>query len=463
MIRTRPEPRRDASDHPKTAHGVVRFGQAFFATALFAALLAAVPAAAQLRVDVTQGMSAPLPVAVPGFGSATPTKTEAGNTGALGVQTGEVIAADLKSSGLFKPVGPTDAVPAAQAAAPNYDRWRAASAQALVTGTVEANADGTITLSCYLYDPFAQSQLATEGFRVVPAAWRRAAHKCADKVYTRLTGEGGYFDSQIVYVAESGPKTRRVKQLAIMDQDGRNHRYLTNGQALVLTPRFAPNQSKIAYMNFAANRPRLYFYDAVSGRTSLVGEFQGTSLSPRFSPDGRYLLLSLIKAGNANLYRLDIAAKVLDRLTNGPSIDTSASYSPDGTKIVFESDRGGTQQLYIMNADGGGAHRLTFGQGRYATPAWSPRGDLIAFTRIGGGKLRVGTMRVDGSGERMLTDSFADEQPSWSPNGRVLVFFRTPAGGSPPKLMSIDLSGQNLRGLPTPLGASDPSWGPLRP
>lgn len=425
--------------------------------------LVAAPAAAQLRVDITQGISAPLPVAVPGFATPAPAATAAGNTATLGGQVASVIGNDLKSSGLFRPVGPTEAVTFAQTTAPAYETWRTAAAQALVTGAVTANEDGTITVACYLYDPFAQQQLASEGFRVTPPAWRRAAHKCADKVYTRLTGEGGYFDSQIVYVAESGPKTHRRKQLAIMDQDGANHRFLTNGQSLVLTPRFAPNQSRVAYMSFAGNRPALWFYDATTGRTAIVGTFQGTSFSPRFSPDGRYLLMSLIKAGNANIYRLDIADKALDRLTNGASIDTSPSYSPDGSKIVFESDRGGTQQLYIMNADGSGAHRLSFGQGRYATPAWSPRGDLIAFTRIGGGKLRVGVMRPDGGGEKLLTDSFADEQPSWSPNGRVLVFFRTSRGGSPPQLMSADLTGLNLRRIDTPLGASDPSWGPLRP
>ena len=426
-------------------------------------LSVAVPAAAQLRVDITQGVSQPMPVAVPGFATPAPIGTAAGNTAVLGEEVGSVISNDLKSSGLFKPVGPTAAVAFPQVAAPAYDTWRAASAQALVTGSVTKNDDGTISVACYLYDDYAQQQLASEGLRVAPAAWRRAAHKCADKVYARLTGETGYFDSQIAYISETGPKTHRTKRLAIMDQDGANHRFLTNGQNLVLTPRFSPNQSKIAYMSFEGNQPRLYFYDAAAGKRTLVGAFQGTSLSPRFSPDGRYLLLSIIKAGNANIYRLDIADKALDRLTNGPNIDTSPSYSPDGSRIVFESDRSGTQQLYTMAADGSGAHRISFGEGRYATPAWSPRGDLIAFTRIGGAKLRVGVMHPDGTGTRVLTDSFADEGPSWSANGRVLTFFRTPSGTGLPKLMSIDLTGQNLRTVPTPLGGSDPSWGPLRP
>lgn len=426
-------------------------------------LILAAPAAAQLRVDINQGQSAPLPVAVPGFASPAVTKTTAGMTDILAREIAGIIAADLKSSGLFRPVGSTSPVTMPEVTAPAFAAWRTSEAQALVTGFVQANPDGSITVGCYLYDNFAEAELAREGFRVTPAAWRRAAHKCADKVYSRLTGESGYFDSQIVYISETGPKTSRIKRLAIMDQDGAAHRFLTNGQALVLTPRFAPNESRIAYMSFANNRPRVHLYDATTGRHSLLGEFDGTTLGPRFSPDGRYLLFSMIRAGVANIYRMDLASRAVTRLTDGPSIDTSPSYSPDGSRIVFESDRGGTQQLYIMNADGSGIRRLTFGEGRFATPAWSPRGDLIAFTRLGGSQLRIGVLRPDGTGERLLTNSWQDEAPSWSPNGRVITFFRTSQGGGTPKLMSIDLTGGNLREIPTPLGGSDPGWGPLRP
>lgn len=430
---------------------------------LVAWLLLAVPAVAQLRVDITQGISQPMPIAVPGFATPATASTAAGTTDALGRQVAAVIAADLGGSGLFRPVEGAGLVTQAEITAPAYATWRAAAAQALVTGFVEANADGSITVGCYLYDSYAEAELAREGFRVAPSQWRRAAHKCADRAYQRLTGEAPYFDSQIVYVSETGPKTRRIKRLAIMDQDGASHRFLTNGQSLIVTPGFAPGQSRLAYASASGGDWRVFVYDAATGRHGLIGDFPGMALGPRFSPDGRAMLLSMSRAGNIDIYRYDMASRALTRLTDAPGIDTAPSWSPDGRRIVFESDRGGSQQLYTMAADGGGQARISFGAGRSATPAWSPRGDLIAFTRIGGGKLRVGTMRADGSGERLLTDSWQDEQPSWSPNGRVLAFFRSTQNAAAPRLWSIDQTGLNLRPVPTPLGGSDPSWGPLRP
>lgn len=437
---------------------------ALAAAAVAALVELATPAAqAQLRVDITEGLSRPMPIAVPGFGTPLAAPTAAGPTDALGRQVAQVIAANLASTGLFAPVADASQTAYPQALAPDYVRWRALAAQALVTGFVQVQPDGSLTVGCYLYDTFAEQELVREGFVVEPGQWRRAAHRCADRVYARLTGEAGYFDSQIVYIAESGPRTRRIKRLAIMDQDGASHRFLTNGQTLVLTPRFSPNQARIAYVRLADDQPQIWLYDAASGRHSPLGDFPGMTLGPRFSPDGRSLLLSMSRAGNIDIYRYDLATRALTRLTDAPGIDTSPSWSPDGRQIVFESDRSGGQQLYIMNADGSGQRRISFGAGRYAEPAWSPRGDLVAFTRIGGGQLRVGVMRPDGSGERMLTDSWQDEGPSWSPNGRVIVFFRTPRGGGDPRLASVDLTGRNLRLLATPLGASDPSWGPLRP
>ncbi len=423
----------------------------------------AAPATAQLRVDITEGLSQPMPIAVPGFGTPVAAPTAAGPTDALGRQVAQVIAANLASTGLFAPLADTGPVAYAQALSPEHARWRAQAAQALVTGFVQVQGDGSLIVGCYLYDPFAEQELLREGFAFEAGQWRRAAHRCADRVYTRLTGEAGYFDSQIVYIAESGPRARRIKRLAIMDQDGASHRFLTNGQTLVLTPRFAPNLGRIAYVRLADDQPQIWIYDTQSGRHAPLGDFPGMTLGPRFSPDGRSLLMSMSRAGNIDIYRYDLTTRALTRLTDAPGIDTAPSWSPDGRQIVFESDRSGGQQLYIMNADGSGLRRISFGSGRYAEPAWSPRGDLIAFTRIGGGQLRVGVMRPDGSGERMLTDSWQDEGPSWSPNGRVVLFFRTPRGGGDPRLASVDLTGRNLRLLATPLGASDPSWGPLRP
>ena len=433
---------------------------------LLIALGLAAPAAAVLRVDINTGIAQPLPVAVPAFAAAAPAATEAGTTAELGARVAKVIADDLGSSGLFRPLDPaayTTSVTPADVTAPRFPAWRMLAVQALVTGSVSVNPGGGITVGCYAYDVFSSDELARQGFVTTAANWRRAAHKCADLVYSRLTGETGYFDSRIVYVSETGPKTRRIKRLAVMDQDGAGHRFLTNGQALVLTPRFAPSQQTITYMSFADNRPRVWLYTLGTGKQEVVGEFPNMSFAPRFSPDGSGLVFSMATGGNTDIFRMDLASRRITRLTDAPGIDTAPSYSPDGRRIVFESDRGGSQQLYVMNADGSGQSRISFGEGRAATPVWSPRGDLIAFTRLGAGKFRIGVMKPDGSGERLLTSAYQDEGPTWSPNGRVVLFFRTTQGLGKASLMSVDLSGQNERRLKTPLDASDPAWSPLLP
>ena len=434
---------------------------------LLAALLAAAPAAAVIRVDINSGIAQPLPIAVPAFATPAATPTAAGSTAALGAQVAQVIAADLGSSGLFRPIDPaayTSTVSVPDVTRPQFASWRTIAAQALITGSVTANPDGGITVGCYAYDVFSSEELARQGFVTTAANWRRAAHKCADLVYSRLTGETGYFDSRIVYVSETGSKTKRIKRLAVMDQDGAGHRFLTNGQSLVLTPRFAPNQQTITYMSFANNRPRVWIYTIGTGRQEVLGDFPNMSFAPRFSPNGSNLVFSMAVGGNTDVYRMDLGSRKLTRLTTGPGIDTAPSYSPDGSRIVFESDRGGTQQIYTMSADGSGPTRISFGDGRYATPVWSPRGDLVAFTRQGGGQFRIGVMKPDGGAERLLTNSYQDEGPTWSPNGRVVLFFRTMAGRSGSvDLHSVDLSGQNERKLRTPLDGSDPAWSPLLP
>nr|WP_157215022.1 Tol-Pal system beta propeller repeat protein TolB [Sphingomonas formosensis] len=429
-----------------------------------AAIVSAVPAAAQIQVDINGGVSAPMPIAIPKMPTPATANTAAGDTASLGARVAEVVTADLKNSGLFNPLGPNALNPVAyqQVTAPDFPYWSTTGAQALVQGFVQANGDGTLTVGCYLYDIFAKNELARQGFVVGPGDWRRAAHKCADTVYKRLTGEGPYFDSKVVYVSESGPKNNRVKRLAIMDQDGANHRFLTNGQSIVLTPRFAPNQQMIVYMTYANKQPRIYVYNQGSGATRQVVSQPYMTFSPRFSPDGRYIVFSMAVNGNTDIYRVPSSGGEPQRLTTSPGIDTSASYSPDGSKIVFESDRSGTQQLYVMNADGSNQNRISFGSGRYATPVWSPRGDLIAFTKIGGG-FNVGVIAPDGSGEKILTNGWQDEGPSWSPNGRVIMFFRTARGSGKADIWSVDLTGVNERPIPTPLDGSDPGWGPLLP
>ena len=418
----------------------------------------------RLTVDITGGISNKMPIAIPVMPTPSAIQTPAGSTDTLGNQVSEIITNDLKNSGLFAPLSKDQLRPVSfpQVSSPDYGAWLPTGAQALVQGFVQANGDGTLTVGCYLYDVFAKSEMVRQGFVVKPAEWRRGAHKCADTVYSRLTGEGPYFDSQVIYVSETGPKKNRTKRLAIMDQDGANHRFITNGQSLVLTPRFAPNRQTVVFMSFENDQPRVYVYDVGSGRKRLVVNQPYTTFAPRFSPDGHSILFSMIVNGNCDIYRVSASGGTPVRLTTSPGIDTGGSYSPDGSKIVFESDRSGTQQLYVMNADGSNQHRISFGGGRYATPVWSPRGDLIAYTHLGGG-FAVGVMGTDGSGAKDLTNGWQDEGPTWAPNGRVLMFFRTAKGSGKADLWSVDLTGVNERPIPTPLDGSDPAWGPLLP
>ena len=412
-----------------------------------------------LEVDVTGGRRAALPIAIPHMPTPQAADTPAGNTQAHGRQVADIIAADLRNSGLFTPIGPGGLRPVSypQVTSPDFPYFQTTGAQNLVQGFVQANANGSITVGCYLYDVAARTELARQGYVVSPRDWRRAAHRCADTIYSRLTGEGAYFDTRIVYVSETGPANRRVKRLAIMDYDGANHRFLTNGQYTVLTPRFAPNQQTITYMTYAGERPRVMLYELDSGRTRplVTGPYQ--TFAPRYSPDSRHIVFSMAVNGNTDIYRVPVAGGTPQRLTNAPGIDTGGSYSPDGGRIVFESDRGGSQQLYIMNADGSNQRRISFGGGGYATPVWSPRGDLIAFTKTGG--FRIGVMSPDGSGERILTGGGFAEGPTWAPNGRAVMFTR---GASQGQLWYVDVGTGVTRRVPTPLGGSDPAWSPLR-
>ncbi len=433
------------------------------AAMLISALALSPPALAQLRVDIQKGVPEPLPIAVTEFVGET--EEEIGT----GRDMAGVVAGDLERSGLFRPIDSgafiQDAV--SLSAGPRFGDWRLINAQALVQGSVEMQADGRLRVEFRLWDVFAEQQLTGLAYFTPPSNWRRVAHIIADAIYKRLTGEDGYFDTRIVYVAESGPQNRRVKRLAIMDQDGANHRFLTDGANLVLTPRFSPSSQEITYLSFAGNVPRVYLFNLTTGQQEVLGDFPGMTFAPRFSPDGNKVILSSANSGNSEIYAMDLRTRQVTRLTNHPSIDTSPDYAPDGRQIVFNSDRGGSQQLYVMNADGSNVHRISFNKGRYATPVWSPRGDLIAFTRIHQGQFYIGVMRPDGSGERMLADGFLVESPTWAPNGRVLAFFeQTPAdsrGQVSTKVLTIDLTGYNERELLTPIDASDPAWSPLIP
>ncbi|MCR4282876.1 MAG: Tol-Pal system beta propeller repeat protein TolB [Bauldia sp.] len=416
------------------------------------------PAAALVEIDITRGNVEPLPIAIPAF-------VGTGADVQLGADVAQVIAADLKRSGLFLPLDPATFTQAAIGGneVPRFADWTVLDAQALVTGGVARQADGRLRADFRLWDVFAGQQMAGQQFFTSPDNWRRVAHIIADAIYERLTGEKGYFDTRIVFVDESGPKDKRVKRLAIMDQDGANVKYLTRGTDIELTPRFSPTSQEITYMSYSGdNQPRVYLLNIETQQREPVGDFPGMTFAPRFSPDGQKVIMSLQPGSNANIFTLDLRSRRTTRLTDDAAIDTSPSYSPDGAQIVFESDRGGQPQLYVMNADGSNPHRITFGQGSYGTPVWSPRGDLIAFTRRNAGQFAIGIIRPDGSGERILTEGFHNEGPSWAPNGRVIMFFRnTPGANGGPQLWTIDLNGFAEYRVPTPEFASDPAWSPL--
>lgn len=404
-----------------------------------------------------------LGIAIPGFATDRDVPTAAGQTGPLGRQLGEVITADLRNNGLFKPTGPS-ALPGiafSDVTAPQFGIWSGRGADMLVHGFVRAGGDGRLTVGCYLYDVALGTELARQGYQVAPADWRRAAHKCADMVYSRLSGESPFFDSKIAYIAETGPKNKRVKRLAIMDSDGANHRFITNGQATALTPRYSPDYKSIVYLSYVQGNPRIYIYDIGSGQQRLVTQSRNPTFAPRWSPDGKWILYSMAVAGNTDVYRISAAGGEPRRLTTDPGIDVGGSFSPDGSRIVFESDRSGSQQCYVMNADGSDQRRISFFGGRCATPEWSPRGDQIAFTDAG--SFHIGVMSPSGGGVRTLTDGWQDEAPTWSPNGRIIQFFRTERGSGKAGLWQVDLTGRNLRRLQTPVDASDPAWGPVLP
>ncbi|WP_432420074.1 Tol-Pal system beta propeller repeat protein TolB [Nitratireductor mangrovi] len=412
------------------------------------------PARALVEIDVNKGVIEPLPIAITEFLSA----------GALGKEISDIVAADLQRSGLFAPIdrGAFIEKISNPDAAPRFEDWKVINAQALVTGRVTEEADGRVRAEFRLWDTFAGQQMIGEQFFASKANTRRVAHIIADSIYERLTGEKGYFDTRVVFIDESGPKNQRRKRLAIMDQDGANVRYLSDGRAIALTPRFSPNRQEITYMSYESGQPQVYLLQIETGQRELVGNFPGMTFAPRFSPDGQKVIMSLLRDdGNSNIYTLDLRSRTTTRLTNSNAIDTSPSYSPDGSEIVFTSDRGGRAQIYAMSADGSNQRRISFGDGAYSTPVWSPRGDLIAFTKQSGGEFQIGVMRTDGSGERILSSGFSQEGPTWAPNGRVIMFFRQPAGAAGPQLYSIDLTGRNEQRIGSPNFASDPAWSPL--
>ena len=433
------------------------------ATFLLCVLFAVETAVAQLRIEITEGMVAPTPIAIADFTGAD------GRVNDEGREIASIISSDLLSSGLFEPIDSAAfiAPPGSPAMKPNFANWAPLGAKGLLVGSAILDGDGKLQVEFVLWDVITERDLSSGTGSADPNALRQLSHKIADLVYEEFTGDPGYFDTQIVYVAESGQQARRIKRLAIMDQDGHNHKYLTSGLDLVLTPRFSPTTQEIAYLNYFNDEPNVYIQDIRSGRSERLGSFPGMTFAPRFGPQGDKLIMSWAQDGLTDIYEMDLRTQDIRQLTKSSAIDTAPSYSPDGRRVVFESDRAGRQQLYVMDSDGSGVQRISYGEGRYATPVWSPRGDIIAFTKMLRGTFYIGVMNVDGTGERLLADGFLVEGPTWAPNGRVLMYykqqrFEADGGGGETALYRVDITGFNERRIITPSDASDPAWSPLR-
>ena len=428
------------------------------------------PTVALIEVDITRGNLEPLPIAVSSFYHEQDSQEIIQGEKIIknvGEEISKIIETNLKRSGLFNPLKKDSFLQSSDIAhiKPRFEDWRLIKAQALVSGKVTIS-ENRLRTEFRLWDVIAAKEMIALAFSTTPDNWRRVAHIISDKIYQRLTGEEGYFDTRIVYVSETGKKTRRIKKLAVMDQDGANVKYLTLGNELVLTPRFSPTNQLVTYLSYFRNFPRVYLLDIETGVQEVVGDFPGMTFAPRFSPDGKKIIMSFAKDGNSDIFTMDLATRVVEKITDHSSIDTSPSYSPNGKYICFNSDRSGLQQIYVMRSDGSNVKRITFGKGLYGTPVWSPRGDLIAFTKVHNNRFYIGVMRADGSGERLLTENFYQEAPSWSPNGRVLIFYRETKSdeegkGFSAKLWSIDLTGYNERLIETETDGSDPSWSSL--
>lgn len=421
-------------------------------------------ALAQKRITITEGTIEPTPIAIANFTGID------GLPSTDGLLIAEIISNDLAGSGMFSPEVSAALIPppADPSIRPDFAEWAPLGVKALLVGSATRDTNGMIEVVFILWDVVTEREIVAGEGEVSELGLRRISHQIADLVFESWTGDEGYFDTRIVYVEESGPANRRVKRLAIMDQDGHNHSYLTDGSSLVLTPRFSPMVQEIAYLDYFNDNPNVYLMNVSSGQSELLGTFPGMTFAPRFSFDGKKLIMSLAKSGLTDIFEMDLSTQSVTQLTKSPSIDTSPSYSPDGSQIVFNSDRSGTQQLYVMKADGRGVKRISFGEGRYATPVWSPRGDMIAFTKMYRGEFYIGVMNVDGTGERLLSRGFLVEAPTWAPNGRVLMYFKqnpteSDGSGGESYLYRIDITGFNERRMITPTFASDPAWSPRLP
>ena len=422
------------------------------------------PSRAELHVDVVAGGVDPIAIAIQKF----ETIGKVSNSDAKMLR--EVVENDLKRTGLFRIVN-HDAFPefVKMNEMPNFKSWAAIKTQVLAQASIQPEGKDSYKLEFYLWDVNGQEQIEAQSLIASKKSIRRLAHIMADAIYERLTGEVGYFDTQIVFIAETGSVSNRVKRMAIMDQDGYGMRFLSDKKTFVMSPHFSPNMSTVVFLSYRNDDPMVWVLDLDTGDQTKLGNFGGMSFAPRFSPDGSKVALSLVKNGVTNIYEYDMATKGLRQLTFGNHIDTSPSYSPDGRYMVYNSDSSGSQQIHVMDLKTGKQKRITFGAGRYATPAWSPDGQFIAFTKMADNTFYIGIMNPEGRHEKILAGGWYMEAPSWAPGSRRLVYYETERTADGEErvshIRSVDITGQNIYDidLKDGLNGTEPTWSPKLP
>ncbi|MDR0449048.1 MAG: Tol-Pal system beta propeller repeat protein TolB [Rickettsiales bacterium] len=431
-----------------------------FVFSLFFAMFSG--ARAEIVVDIVAGNTPQIPVAIVPFETADATlKADA-------KMLNQVLAQNLERTGLFKILDPESFPETLKfGELPSFEHWKLIKAKALVQAKLSKASNNNLRLQFFLWDVDSGEQIEAQSLVASVKSKRRLAHISGDEIYKRLTGEGGYFDTQIVYIAESGPVEARIRRLAIMDQDGHNNRYISSPDVYVTSPYFSPNMHTLVFLSYRNDDPAVWTLDLSTGEQRKLGKFSGMTFAPAFSPDGNKVAMSLVDDMAINLYEYDMEKKTLRQLTYYDGIDTSPSYSPDGKSLVFNSDRSGSQQLHILDLSTLDAHRISFGSGRYATPSWSPRGDYIAFTRILSDTFSIGVMTPKGKSEKILASGWFMESPNWAPNGRRVVFHATDKSKDgmerSSEIISVDITGQNSYHIKTPGNAVSPSWSPLLP
>jgi TolB protein len=349
---------------------------------------------------------------------------------------------------------------------PNFEKYSKAGIGAIVIGQFDRDAAGNLEVRVRMWDVLDQRQLFGKFYSASRDNFRKMSNIISGEIFKAITGEKvSHFDSQILYVSETGSANKRIKKISIIDFDGKNRRVLTDGNDLVLTPIFSRKPDEIFYLRYFEKRqPQIFSLDLNNLRTKKIGGFPGTTFAASAHPkDRNIILLSAIIDGNSDIYEMNIASNTAKRLTKSPAIETTASYSPDAKYIAFSSDRDDGQQIYVMDSRGDSVKRISNGGGSYSKPIWSPDGTLIAFTKIKGNQFSVGVMAPSGKGEKILAKGYLVEGAKWSPNGRYLIYSKKRGDygkESVPRLFIVDIITGFEFEMPTPQneGATDPDW-----